>query len=130
MIAPYLASSLVNRFKPENESQYKLIKDANSIRRNKFWINTSIPVTLYGNMVTFRDSNESSKREEDLLKTKTNYKFNVTDYNQLDKKLIYEFRKDMKFDAKQKERKIPSEISLMSMLESPAILASGISSIF
>ena len=36
MIARYLASSLVNLFKPENKSQFKLIKDRNSIRMNEF----------------------------------------------------------------------------------------------
>ena len=29
MIAPYLASSLVNLLKPENKSQFRLIKDFN-----------------------------------------------------------------------------------------------------
>ena len=38
MIAPYLPSSLVNLFKPENTSKIKLIKDPNSIRRNDFLI--------------------------------------------------------------------------------------------
>ena len=46
MIAPYLSSSLINLFKPENISQFKLLKDPNSIRMNDFLINTSIPVTL------------------------------------------------------------------------------------
>ena len=39
MIAPYLASSLVNLFKPENKSQLKLMKDHSSIRINDFLIN-------------------------------------------------------------------------------------------
>ena len=46
MIAPTLASSLVNLFRPENNSQLKLIRDQNSIRMKDFLINTSIPVTL------------------------------------------------------------------------------------
>ena len=51
MLAPYLASSLVNLFKPENKTQFKLLKDPNSIRVNDFSIYTSIPVTLYCNML-------------------------------------------------------------------------------
>ena len=47
MIAPYLASSLVNLLKPENKSQLKLIKDQNSLRMNNFLITTSIPITLF-----------------------------------------------------------------------------------
>ena len=53
MIAPFLASSLVNLFKPESESQFRLIKDHNSVRMNEFLINTSVPVTLYSNMLNF-----------------------------------------------------------------------------
>ena len=51
MIAPFLASSLVNIFKPENKSQCKLIKDQNSMRMNDFLINGCIPVTLHSNML-------------------------------------------------------------------------------
>ena len=36
MIAPYLASSLVNLFKPENKSQFRLRKDPNSNKLNDF----------------------------------------------------------------------------------------------
>ena len=59
MIAPYLASSLVNLFKPKNKCQFKLIKDLNSPKMNDFLINGDIPVTFYNNMLIFRDSNKS-----------------------------------------------------------------------
>ena len=36
MIAPYLASSLVNLFKPENKSQFRLTKHLNSTKMNDF----------------------------------------------------------------------------------------------
>ena len=39
MIARYLASFLVTLFKPENESQFRLIKDLNSTKMNDFIIN-------------------------------------------------------------------------------------------
>ena len=54
LIDPYLASSLVNLFKPENRSQFRIIKDYNSTRMNDFLINGGIPVTLYSNMLTFK----------------------------------------------------------------------------
>ena len=54
MIAPYFASSLVKLFKPENKSQFRLMKDLNSTKMNDFLINTSVPVTLYSKMLTFR----------------------------------------------------------------------------
>ena len=50
MIAPYLASSLVNLFKPENKSQFGLRKDLNSTEMNEFLIHGNIPVSIYSNM--------------------------------------------------------------------------------
>ena len=104
MITPYIASSLVNLFKPENKSQFRQIKDQNSIRMKDFLINGGIPVSLYSNMLTFRDSNKSFKLDGDLLETITNYDFNVDHSNPQDQKLIHEFGKELKFDIKQKGR--------------------------
>ena len=67
MIAPYLASSLVNRFTPENKSQFKLTKDLSSTKINDFLIHANIPDTLYSEMLTFKDSNKSFKLDSDLL---------------------------------------------------------------
>ena len=72
MIAPYLFYSSVNLFKPENKSQYNLIKDHNSVRMNIFLINTGIPVALYSNMLTFRGSKKSFTVYAGNLKTLTN----------------------------------------------------------
>ena len=44
MIAPCIASSLVNVFKPVKKSQFKLVKDSNSIRMNDFSIHGNLPV--------------------------------------------------------------------------------------
>ena len=46
MIAPFLASSLANLFKPENKSQFRLIKDLNSTKMDDFLKNGGIPVVL------------------------------------------------------------------------------------
>ena len=77
MIAPYSASSLVNLLKAEKKSQFRLIKGFNSTKKLDFLIHGNIPVTLYSNMLTFRDSNKSFKLDGDLLETMTNYNFNV-----------------------------------------------------
>ena len=87
LIAPYLASSLVNLFKPENKSQFRLGKDPNSTKMNNFLIHRVIPVTRFSNMVVFRDSNKSFKIEGDLLKLITNYKFNADHSSPQDKKI-------------------------------------------
>ena len=105
MIAPYLASSLVNLSKPENKSQFRIIKDQNSIRMNDSLINGGIPITLYSNKLTFTDSNKFFKLDGDLLETMTNYDFNVSHSNPKDRKLIYEFGKERNFNIKQKGRK-------------------------
>ena len=129
LIAPYLASSLVNLFKPENKSQFRLRKDLNSTKINDFLINKGIPVTLVSNMLIFRDSNKSFKLEGDILETITNYDFNVDHSNQQDRKLIYEFAKEMNFNIKEEGKKSDREKSIARLLKSPALMASGISNI-
>ena len=127
LIAPYLASSLVNVFKPENKSQFRFKKDLNSTKMNDFLINEGIPVTLVSNMLVFRDSNKSFKLDGDLLETMTNYDFNVDHSNQQDRKLFYEFVKEMNFNIRQKGKKSDRDKSIVRLLRSPAIMASGVS---
>ena len=127
MITSYLASSLVNLLKPENKSQFRLKKDPNSTKMNDFLINKVIPVTLVSNLLIFRDSNKSFKLEGDLLETITSYDFNVDYSNQQDRKLIYEFAKEMNFNIKEKGNKSNRDKSIIRLLKSPAIIASGVS---
>ena len=127
MIAPYLASSLLNLFKPENKTQFRLKKDLNSTKMNDFLTDGGIPVTLFSKMITFRDSNKSFKLDGDLLESMTNYDFNVDHSNQQDRKLIYEFAKEMKFNIKRKGKESDRDKSSITILKSPAIMASGIS---
>ena len=127
LIAPYLVSSLVEVFKKDNKSQFRLRKDPNSTKMNDFLIHGNIPVTIFSNMITFRDSNKSFRLEGDLLKVITNHKFNVDRSSRQDKKLIYEFAKEMNYDAKSTGRPSIRHTSIIKILESPAIMASGIS---
>ena len=129
LISPYLASSSINLFKPEIKSQFRLKKDLNSTKMNDFLINEGIPVTLFSNMLLFRDSDKSFKLDGDLLETMTNYDFNVSHSDSKDQKLIYEFGKEMNFNIRQKGRKSDRDKSMMKLLKSPAIMASGISNI-
>ena len=130
MIAPYLASSLVNLFKPEIKSQFRFKKkDLNSTKLKDFLINECIPVTLFSNMLIFRESKKSFKLDGDFLETRTKYDFNVHRSDPKDQKLIYEFGKEMNFNIKQKGRKSDRDKSLIKLLKLPAIMASGISNI-
>ena len=130
MIAPYLASSLVNDFKPENKSQFRLRKDPNSTKMNNFLIHRGIPVTINSNIITFRDVHKSFKLEGDLLKLITNYKFNADHSSPQNKKIIYEFAKEMNYDTKSVGRPSVRHDSVIKILNSPRIIASGVTTIF
>ena len=97
---------------------------------NEFLINESIPVTLFSNMLLFRYSNKCFKLDGDLLETMTNDDFNVSRSNPKDQKLIYEFAKEMNLNNKQKGRKSDRDRTLIKLLKSPDIMASGNTTIF
>ena len=127
MIAPYLTSSLVEVFKKDNKSQFRLRKDPNSIKTNDFLIHGTIPVTIFSNMITFRDTNKSFTLEGDLLKVITNHIFNVDHSSPQNKKLIYDFSKEMNYDTKSTGRPSIRHESMVRLLNQPAIMASGFS---
>ena len=129
MIAPFLSSSIAEVFKKDNKSQFRLRKDPDSTKINDFLIHGSIPVTIFSNMITFRDSNSKKtfKLEGDLLKVITNHKFNVDHSHQQDRKIIYEFAKEMNYDTKSTGRPSVRHESMIRLLDQPAIMASGIS---
>ena len=97
---------------------------------NDFFINEGIPVTLFSKMLLFRESNESIKLDGNLLEAMTNYEFNVSHSNPKDQKLIYEFAKEMNFNIRQKGRKSDRDKSMIKLLKLPAIMASGVTTIF
>ena len=127
LIAPYLASSLLYLFKSGNKSQFRLRKDPNSNKRNDFLLHGTIPVSLHSKLITFRDSNKSFRLEGDLLKLLTNYKYNADHSSPQDKKLIYEFAKEMNYDTKSTGRPSLRHSCTIKIFEPPTILASGIS---
>ena len=67
-------------------------------------------------MLTFKDSDKPFKPHEDLSKTMRIYDFNVDHSNPQDRKVIYEFGKEMQFDIKQKGRKSPRDNSTIKLL--------------
>ena len=72
---------------------------------NGFLIKGGIPVSLTNNIFTFRDSNRSFKIDGDLFETMVIFDFNVSNSNPQDRKLIYDFRKEMIFLLDNKEKK-------------------------
>ena len=129
ILATYLMSPLSRITNPENTTQFKLVKDSNSNRVNDLLINKTIPITLYGNMLTFRDTNKQFELKGDLLEIITNSKFNVDLASLADKKLMYDFAKEMHFDPKAVGNKSNRDRKLINILNSPGLMisASGVS---
>ena len=86
VLASYLMSPLSKITNPENPSQFKLVKDPSSNRVNDLKIHNSIPITLYGNMLTFRDTNKQIELTGDRLEMITNKDYNVDLASLADKK--------------------------------------------
>ena len=129
ILASYLMSPLSKITNPENSSQFRLVKDHNSNRVNDLLMKNKIPITLYGNMLTFRDTNKQFEITGDLLKMITNSKHNVNLASLQDKKLMYDFAKEMHFDPKAVGNKSIGDRILIKLLESPGLMvsASGVS---
>ena len=100
ILATYLMSPLSKITNPENTSQFKLVMDHNSNGVNDLKINKTILITLYGNILTFRDTNKQFELKGDLLEMITNSKFNVDLAGLSDKKLLYDFAKEINFDMR------------------------------
>ena len=114
---------------PENTSQFKLIKDSNSNRVNDLKINKTIPITLYNNLLTFRETGKEIELKGDLLKMITNKNYNKDLASSSDKKLLYDFAKEMHFDERGQGRKSTRDRTLIKLLKTPGLIvsASGVS---
>ena len=93
-------------------------------------IHNSIPITLYGKLLTFRDTNKQFELKGDLLEMITNSKYNVDLASLQDKKLMYDFATEMHFDTKAVGKKSTRDKTLITLLKSPAIMASGVTTTF
>ena len=129
ILAAYLMSPLSRITNPENASQFRLVKDLSSNRVNDLLMKNKVPITLYGNMLTFRDTNKQFELKGDLLEMISNSKFNVDLASLSDKKLMYDFAKEMHFDPKASGNKSTRDRKLIKLLNSPGLMvsASGVS---
>ena len=130
ILASYLISPLCKITNPENSSQYILVKDSSSNRVNDLKKHKSIPIILYGNMLTFRDTGKELELTADLLEKITNKNYNVDLASLSDKKLMYDFAKELNFDLKAAGKNSTRAKTLIKLLKSPAIMASGVTTIF
>ena len=127
IIASYLLSPLSKITNPENSTQFKLIKDPSFNRVNDLKTNNSLPITLHNNLLTFRDTNKQFELKGDLLKMITNKNYNIDLASLADKKLMYDFAKEMYFDERRVGKKSTRDKILIKLLNSPGIMASGVS---
>ena len=68
ILASHLMSPLSKITNPENSSQVKLVKVSSSKRVNDFLIHKTIPITLYNNLLFFRDTGKKFEFKGDFLK--------------------------------------------------------------
>ena len=129
ILASYSMSPLSKITNPENTSHFRLVKDSSSNRVNDLLIQNRIPITLYNNLLTFRDTGKEFELKGDLLKRMTNRNFNVDLASLSDEKLMYDFAKEMNFDLKAFVNKSTRDRTLIKLLKSPGLMfsASGIS---
>ena len=125
IIASYLLSPLAKITNPENTTQFKLVKDSSSNRVIDLLIHNTIPITLHDNLSTFRDTNKVFELKGDLLKNITNKNYNVDLASLQDKKIMYDFAKEMKFDTKALGNKSIRDRKLIKLLNSPGLMVSA-----
>ena len=64
ILASYFMTPLSKITSPENTSQFKLVRDHNSNRVNDLLIKNTIPITLYNNLLIFRDTGKEFELKE------------------------------------------------------------------
>ena len=111
---------------PEISTRFKLLQDLNSNRLNDLLIHNTIPITLHDNSSTFRDTGKEFEVKVDLLKMITNKNYNVDLASLLDKKLLFEFAREMHFEVKTQGNKSTRDRSLMKLLRSPGLMVSAL----
>ena len=131
ILSTYLLSLLAKITNPENSTQFKLVKACNSNRVNNLLIKKTIPITLHDSFLRFRDTGKIFELKGELLKMITNKNYNVDLASLQDKKLMYDFAKEMNFDIKAQGNKSNRDRTLIKLLKSPSLLlsASGVSKI-
>ena len=130
IIATYSRSPLSKITNTENTSQFKIVMGSGSIRVNDLIIHNTIQVTLFHNLLTFRDTIREFEFTGDLLKIISNKYYNVDLASLSDKKLLYDFAKEMYFDARATDNRSTRDRSLIRLLKSQGLVisASGVSS--
>ena len=115
----FFSSKITN---PEKHTQFRLVNDSSSSRVNDLSIHNTIPITLYNNLLTFRDPSKLFELNGDFLKMITNKNYNVDLASLQDKKVMYDFAKEMYFDVRAPGNKSNRDRLLIKLLRSATIV--------
>ena len=129
ILASYLMSPLSKITCLAHTSQSTLTKNPDSNRVNDLLINKTIPITVNDNLLKFVDTDKKCELEEDLMKMITNKKYNVDFAKLTDKKTMFDSEEEISLGEKALGNKNTRDKTLKKWLESPAVMASGISTI-
>ena len=88
-------------------------------------IHITIPITLHDNLLTFRGSGKVFELKGKLLKIITNKNYNVDLASLSDKKLLYDFAREMNFDIKAQGIKSLRDRSFKKILKLPGLMYSA-----
>ena len=80
-------------------------------------------------MLTFRDTGKEFELTGDLLVMITNKNYKVDHASLADKRLMYDFAKEMHFDERRVGNKPTRDITFIKLLKSPPIMALGLTTI-
>ena len=130
ILVSYLMSPLSKITSLAHTSQSTLRRIPDSNRVSDLLINKTIPITVNDNLLKFRDTDKNCELEEDLMKMTTNKNYNVDLAKLTDKKSMLDFDREISFDEKALRNKNNRDKTLNKLLESTAVMASGISTIF
>ena len=132
IIASCLLSPLSKIISPEISTKFNLVKDSSSNRVNDLLLHKAIPLILHNNLLTFRDTGNVFELKRNLLKKITIKNYNVDLASLADKKLIYDFAREMNFDVKAMGNKSTRDKTFIKLLKlfNLMVCASGYSNKF
>ena len=123
--ATFLLSPLFNITNLEKISQFKLRKDRQSNRVDDLLINKTIPVTLFNDLLTFRDTDTKFELKGDHWKMITNKNLFVDLAKLSDEKTMFSFAKEIYFDERAPANRKTRDRSLLKLLKSRSIMFSA-----
>ena len=126
IIANYSLSPLSKMTNSAHTRQLKVLKYLDSNRVIILLINKRKPITVYDFLLTFPDTDKKFELDGELLKTITNINYNADLAKLSDRKITFEFAKELYFDEKALGNKNTKIKSLIRLPDLPTINAGSL----